>query len=347
VLLATLALTSSRLRLLCCSCSFSTEGGRSGSFFYFSEDGKYIVKTMTEAEATFLVKWMPRYVEYMSKNRNSLVSRFCGFHSLRLYNLTIHFMVMQSVFQTTRKIHERYDLKGSFVDRHADTKSGKKAAHNQNANGLRAGGFKNVVYKDNDLNRTVRLSEKDRLLFLHQIRKDAYFLRDCNIMDYSLLLGVHHTSHVVPLMSPISPSSERGSKADQIPLSPSSRSPSILSQVTARNSGALPPVNVFTKDDGGVQASIIEGPGIYFFGLIDILQEYNTTKKLERYVPSRVAELLVRCEGSLLTFFFLFCLFLLASSVSPRSTSVARTVRASAAWLRLGTPSVSFASCRT
>lgn len=290
----------------------------------------------------------------MSKNPDTLVCRFCGLHSLTLYNLTIYFMVMQSVYQTERKIHERYDLKGSYIDRHADlsqtkkreTKKQQKARalarqqqaqqqaalaaaggtttgdtqmhppvfSSDGARGFRTGGFKNVVYKDNDLNRTVRLAESDRAAFLKQVTRDAYFLRDSGIMDYSLLLGVHHTSHVVPLMSPNSSTGsfagdQRGSAEPLLAAgepvgSGSHKYPQhitltpLASRTTSSSNGAaaggmLPhkssnvssthsSAGAFTKDEGGVQASIIEGPGIYYFGIIDCLQEYNTAKKMER-----------------------------------------------------------------
>ena len=137
------------------------------------------MKTLTTSEGKFLTKFLPRYVEYMSRHRASLLSRFCGFHAITLYNLTIHFMVMQSVFLTTRKVHERYDLKGSFVDRHAQ----KGATRNSKgkAAATRRGAFRNVVFKDNDLNRTVRLAQQDREHFLQQVKNDAFFLRDWSV----------------------------------------------------------------------------------------------------------------------------------------------------------------------
>jgi 1-phosphatidylinositol-4-phosphate 5-kinase len=293
----------------------------------------------------------------MSENPASLLSRFVGFHAITLYNLTIHFMVMQSVFLTNRKIHERYDLKGSTVDRHAakpkpvrvpsgtviDPVTGlRRPSSGAGAASMRRrGAFRNVVFKDNDLNRTVRLSARDRDTFLRQVRRDAFFLKSCNIMDYSLLLGVHHTSYQVPALSPTSPrpvspgspaaavaasggSSGNGtspvgssgppallalsppstggmlSSADSSFASPNghgsgaytNRSSSVWSNAsggggglhTSASSVAPAPAGVFQSCDGGVQASIIEGPGIYFFGIIDILQEYNTNKKLEQYV---------------------------------------------------------------
>jgi hypothetical protein len=253
--------------------------GRGGAFFYFSEDSQYIVKTLTTSEGKFLTRFLPAYVAYMSANPESLLSRFVGFHAITLYNLTIHFMVMQSVFLTTRKVHERYDLKGSTVDRHAS-----KAPPLKVGKGEKRGAFRSVVFKDSDLNRTVLLARRDREKFLRQITRDAFFLRDQNIMDYSLLLGVHHTSHQVPLLSP-----RVGEPPAAIPSSASSAS---LSLTPPSASSSVAPISRPASADlfpgacdGGVQASIIEGPGIYFFGVIDILQEWNTNKKLEQSVP--------------------------------------------------------------
>jgi len=327
--------------------------GRGGAFFYFSEDSQYIVKTLTRSEGQFLTKFLPSYVKYMAENPSSLLARFVGFHAITLYNLTIYIIVQQSVFLTPRKIHERYDLKGSTVDRHAAkpkpvrqvppppqasnspggaSGSGGEAinpATGQPTSGgtyrppTRRGAFRNVVFKDNDLNRTVRLAPRDRETFLRQVRRDAFFLRSCNIMDYSLLLGVHHTSHQVPMLSPRpNDGAAGGSGAAHLGLSPSQggmhsgdsfasnagsngngggggASGGVSSLSNPRSSGLWGPVGsaappgAFQYCDGGVQASIIEGPGIYFFGIIDILQEYNTSKKLEHF-----AKIYLRCKGS-------------------------------------------------
>jgi hypothetical protein len=41
-------------------------------------------------------------------------------------------------------------------------------------------------------------------------------------------------------------------------------------------------VPFFRADEGGLAASMIEGPGVYYLGVIDILQEWNWFKRLER-----------------------------------------------------------------
>ena len=359
--------------------------GRSGSFFYFSEDGKYIVKTLTTGESKFLVHFLPHYIKYMSNNPHSLISRFIGFHSMTMYNLTIYFIVMQSVFLTPRKIHERYDLKGSWVDRNAG-KTGRSSSSTA-AGGKKKQGNPNkgIVLKDSDLNRTIRIAPTDRERFVHQVKADSEFLRDCNIMDYSLLLGIHHTRHFVrpinqlaaiamrrefipltgesetlsrsaagtilhtthsphhqksqplPVPTPSSPTAsapaplstsptavhdttsstsasaaalalgtpngtgfgyggftnlnniqqqqqQGGGVGDHTTTSHNSiNSASSLSVMNSYSSYSTASIESFQRDDGGLQAAIIEGPGIYFFGIIDILQEYNSGKKLERF----------------------------------------------------------------
>jgi hypothetical protein len=42
--------------------------------------------------------------------------------------------------------------------------------------------------------------------------------------------------------------------------------------------------DVFQRDaDGGMHAAVVEGPGTYYMGIIDVLQEWNWEKKLERF----------------------------------------------------------------
>ena len=46
----------------------------------------------------------------------------------------------------------------------------------------------------------------------------------------------------------------------------------------------LPQDDLFERDQsGGIAAKQIKGPGVYYFGIIDILQEYNLGKQLERW----------------------------------------------------------------
>ena len=222
--------------------------GRSSAFFYYSEDGQYIVKTLTRSEIHELLRLLPAYVAYMSRQPHSLLCRYVGLHSVQLYNLTLYFVVMQSVFLTPVVIHERYDLKGSTVDRFTG-RTGKQAGK---------------VLKDLDLQTNVLLARLDRSAFLQQCEADTLFLSQHGLMDYSLLLGVHYTQHQVGLSTDL--------EALSAPVSPSSLLPS----------PSYAHKSPFTRDQGGMRASYISGPSLYFFGVIDMLQQWGIRKRLER-----------------------------------------------------------------
>ena len=88
---------------------------RSGQFFFYSHDGKYMIKTQTKEENKFLRRILPDYYKYMLANPDTLITRFYGMHRVKMYHLRrkLHFVVMASVFDTPEKIHIMYDLKGS------------------------------------------------------------------------------------------------------------------------------------------------------------------------------------------------------------------------------------------
>jgi hypothetical protein len=89
--------------------------GKSGSLFYFTSDRKYLVKTMTKKEHSFLLEVLPLFHQYILKQPNTLLCRFLGCHSMQLpvgWN-KMFFVVMENVF-SDGPVDERYDLKGIF-----------------------------------------------------------------------------------------------------------------------------------------------------------------------------------------------------------------------------------------
>lgn len=156
--------------------------GKSGSFFYFSRDYRFIIKTLHAAEHTFLRRVLKQYHEHMRTNPHSLLSRFYGLHRVKLpHGKKIHFVIMNNLFPPHRDIHETYDLKGSTVGREYPEE---KAALDPRA-----------VLKDlNWINRgrTLELGPEKRALLTEQIRRDTELLKQINVMDYSLLIGIHN-----------------------------------------------------------------------------------------------------------------------------------------------------------
>lgn len=86
--------------------------GKSGSFFYFSRDYRFIIKTIRHSEHKFLRSILKEYHEYIKKNPHTLLSRFYGLHRVKLpRGKKIHFVIMNNLFPPHRDIHETYDLK--------------------------------------------------------------------------------------------------------------------------------------------------------------------------------------------------------------------------------------------
>ena len=49
--------------------------GRSGSFFFFSHDNRFIIKTMTDSEMHLLLRILPAYVAHFENNPKSLLAK--------------------------------------------------------------------------------------------------------------------------------------------------------------------------------------------------------------------------------------------------------------------------------
>jgi len=186
--------------------------GASGAFLYFSGDERFIVKTMQQEECDVLLGMLPDYCEHIRQYPDSLLTRFYGCHSLRMYGRVMFFVVMGNVFITHGKsIHERFDLKGSWVNRHRQPvekgkqmecrycnqkfKVGDKSEAGQCPARPNRNHEPNNVSKDNDLNFKLRLDRVTSLSVGDTIIADTNFLRDHGIMDYSLLLGIHREKY--------------------------------------------------------------------------------------------------------------------------------------------------------
>jgi 1-phosphatidylinositol-4-phosphate 5-kinase len=152
---------------------------KSGQFFFYSKDGKYMIKTMTNAESKFLRRILPHYFRHCSLNPNTLVTKFLGMYRVKLYHLrrNVKFVVMKSVYDTDKHLDQLFDVKGSSKGR--DAKPGE------------------AVKKDNDVRRALPdgafvlepgLRDKLRI----QVQKDCDWLKSMKIMDYSMLIGVHN-----------------------------------------------------------------------------------------------------------------------------------------------------------
>ncbi|CAI5741969.1 unnamed protein product [Hyaloperonospora brassicae] len=161
---------------------------KSGQFFFYSHDGRFMIKTQTKDDSKFLRRILPHYYQFVMENPNTLITRFYGLHRVQMHHMgrKVHFVIMASVFDTSLEIHARFDLKGSRIGRHASTEEYERGSQ--------------CVLKDNDLldkGFRLQMSVAQRAIFLAQLRTDVDFLKRMKIMDYSILIGVHDSAYDV------------------------------------------------------------------------------------------------------------------------------------------------------
>lgn len=155
--------------------------GKSGSFFYFSRDYKYIIKTIHHAEHRFLRHILREYYTHVEENPNTLISQFYGLHRVKTpFGRKIHFVVMNNLFPPHRDIHQTFDLKGSTIGRdfrEEDLEENPRAT------------LKDLNWLRRDMHLEFGPEKKDA--FIKQVERDVELLKKLEIMDYSLLVGIH------------------------------------------------------------------------------------------------------------------------------------------------------------
>ncbi|CAM9318009.1 unnamed protein product [Pylaiella littoralis] len=305
---------------------------KSGSFFFYSHDQKYIIKAMKPAEAKFFRKILSKYYAHHMANPGSMLIRFCGMYMVKNGHQKIPFIVMKCVEgDTNKKIHSKYDLKGSSLGRSA--KEGEK------------------VLKDNDLDvkyGKIHLASQ-KAAFIEIARSDAQFLCSVNVMDYSMLTCIHDSSKPLDERPNIGDSTEpsyssfytfadeaknrrtpefeklaaasaasRGATAvataaegstggasggdaaaaaaasgamderkggEAADASREAKEDTSADAVAPAVGGGAPQSALRYTVDGGINSEVegARGKDVYFMGIIDILQQYNTRKHAETF----------------------------------------------------------------
>ncbi|XP_073280924.1 phosphatidylinositol 4-phosphate 5-kinase 1-like [Primulina huaijiensis] len=273
--------------------------GKSGSFFYLTEDNRFIIKTVKKAEAKVLIKMLPSYYKHVCQFENSLITKFFGIHCVKpVGGVKTRFIVMGNLFHSEYRIHKRFDLKGS--------------SHGRTTNKHEGEIDETSTLKDLDLNFVFRLQTNWYQELMKQINRDCEFLEAERIMDYSLLVGIHfrddNTGDEIGLSPFLLRTGENASYQneksmrsyhfleaelqgrDQIfagrkPLTRLGANMPARAERVARRS------NVDHYTPGGFRHSTPRCSSetytvVLYFGIIDILQDYDISKKLEHAYKS-------------------------------------------------------------
>mmetsp|Transcript_22174 Transcript_22174/g.29654 ORF Transcript_22174/g.29654 Transcript_22174/m.29654 type:complete len:316 (+) Transcript_22174:1519-2466(+) len=257
--------------------------GRSGSFFFFSHDRKFIIKTMTNGELKLMLNMLPRLANHHQTVKQSLLAKIFGAFTVCMSKTApVHIVLMENTMRLKRpsSLNYIFDLKGSFINR--KTKGATTASTTlKDVNFLMAAKMNEDLTKQTAVNR-VKLRDV--------IRCDVAFLRSEGLMDYSLLLGIE-TLEVRP------PSTRHvHSIGEEAPKTASKPSDQLLNDNTQINA-TLDSVSQVDAD-GERRTNIgklmsqshcfANGKRLYHIAIIDYLQGWNCAKKAERFLKNTI-----------------------------------------------------------
>ena len=98
--------------------------GASGSFFFFSHDNRFLIKTVSKSEKQVIDEILDEYICHLSDTQNkSLLARIYGLFLIEssfFKNVYIILMQNTSNISDNNNIKYKFDLKGSRVSRYVD-----------------------------------------------------------------------------------------------------------------------------------------------------------------------------------------------------------------------------------
>jgi hypothetical protein len=159
------------------------DGGKSGEFFFFTNDSRFVIKTVTQEEFKIVKGNIKRFYVYFSEHPESLISKPYGLFTFRGGEMpcTYRLMVMKNIVGCSlNQVQRVYDLKGSKFDREVV-----KSSDIQNKDRIKE------TLKDTDFERfekSLKVSQVDALGLCRTLEADSSFLEKLQILDYSLLV---------------------------------------------------------------------------------------------------------------------------------------------------------------
>lgn len=159
--------------------AFQEGAGKSASFFFFTENSQFVIKTLKDEELELLTRkgLLESYYKHIHKHPGSLLSRFYGIYTVKIkYMRPINVVIMDNlVGQHGSWAERKYDLKGSTFQRILHN----PADHTK-------------VRKDlNFLEETeyrVNMDDRVQHSMLQVLHKDKEFLKANELMDYSVFV---------------------------------------------------------------------------------------------------------------------------------------------------------------
>ena len=261
--------------------SGEAQGGRGGEFFFFSDDNRLIIKTLSTKDLKVLLGILPRYVKHFQANPKSLIAKIYAVFTYEVKNPyeKYHIILMKNVNGYPSTCTQRkYDLKGSTVDR----------AVLEELKGLSLQNLKQYgIMKDQDFDKyekklNIPLDKQNELL--HILRKDVTFLRMEGLIDYSLVVYLVNRTRATRKISEAIP--EESLARDSVRSSTASRG--------RRLRGVSVGDGVVRVADPLISIKSETEDLYYHLGIIDYLTIFDWKKRFERFYKQ-----LKRCNSKL------------------------------------------------
>ncbi|CAF0832158.1 unnamed protein product [Didymodactylos carnosus] len=146
---------------------------------YLSSDRRFVLKCISKEDVEQIHQILPEYHRYIVETQgDTLLPHFYAMYRLTVDDKENYILVTRNVLSSKLRIHTKYDVKGSTVDRSATDKEKSKFS---------------PTLKDNDFindKRTIEIGEQKKA-FMDKLKRDVDFLVSQHLMDYSLLIGIH------------------------------------------------------------------------------------------------------------------------------------------------------------
>jgi 1-phosphatidylinositol-4-phosphate 5-kinase len=181
--------------------------------------------------------------------------------------------------------------------------------------------YPDITLRDNDLKKRLKLDSELALKLVKQLTRDSNYLASAGIMDYSLLIGTHYSHFTitteyrrgisrrksVELTAYCADTHDQRSDVEFLPnlyeIRRSTSEDDVVSEGTRPSEssdlsydrrlsdlsqGTAPSEPVVYPQSHAYHANQVSGPSKYYFGLVDILQEWTVAKQIERAYKVRM-----------------------------------------------------------
>lgn len=245
-------------------------GGKSGEFFFFSNDNRIILKTVSHSELKTLLNILPSYLNHFKSNPESLIAKIYGVFTLTVAttNEKYNLILMRNINGLpTVYVKRKYDLKGSTVHR--------RAIRDEKVPFSELFLYPNL--KDLDFERyekKLNISNNMSSSLLETLKKDVAFLASQNLIDYSLAVYIVDKEKYLKKLKRMSQNFNEKDHADSDSIDPNLKAK--LESLECNKH----------LDDKYISIKSSKEDYYYHVGLIDYLVPFNMKKKVERFVKT-------------------------------------------------------------